>query len=787
MFLRIPLLHKLSTFTTPVVLLNALPGCGKSTLLKQLAEQRSSTVSHHLPDPVDHPIGEVLFWDPAGSGLSQHLQQVMAIAPQLEQRQQTLFMSGAWIGNNAWISDGLLYQKLTLIEQSELMMSEHEIATFYPQSDAETIWRQTAGWPVLVANWDRIQDERFTLSWTDYLHNRVLPLLPFHTQRLLVALAYENVITQEAITNELELISAIEPLIELNAHGEYRLGVPFLRPILQSIAQQEPRLYQDAMRIVSRHHHKMGQRMRAINIALDSSNVDLALRWFKQNGGGVYGYHHGFDELENILSHFPTIMLSQDLHLAWANVILLFKRQRFLAARSFIENLPQQHKNSFESAEERGIFTLIKSKYFAYFRSQTEDSQLKQFSRLESLLSDNSGALMNYYGTLSIYHNNLGEWFQAAILQDKELTLATRYEVPYLIFYCHFNLTRLNLRMGYPVKSLHHIQQADIALKRTSFRSHLTYELNFVTLAQGMIAMYQGDVVTAQTYWNRVAVLRANSEIWPEFLSQIHTYGIMTFLLRDDIDRAYTLLDELRYEYFTSFADEQAAVFYNLLTVLILQQQERWIDAQEHLQDITNTNDTVPGNYQAMFQWLTVRNNVGLVCIHQHKSGQEIRIKQSHPYPYHEIQHQVQQLKLQWHKREYAQMTRSLIHLMQRCHQLQLWSPMMLEQHWLNSAIQWVWKKEKYRYTNTPFEHAVKHWQQLEQQISQHQQSDELTNKQLQIVQRLAEGLSNKQIAQYCGISESTVKFHLKNLFKTYEVKNRQALLGLARIKKWIK
>ena len=45
--------------------------------------------------------------------------------------------------------------------------------------------------------------------------------------------------------------------------------------------------------------------------------------------------------------------------------------------------------------------------------------------------------------------------------------------------------------------------------------------------------------------------------------------------------------------------------------------------------------------------------------------------------------------------------------------------------------------------------------------------------KQLQVLQLMADGNSNKQISQIVGISEATVKYHTSQLFKLLGVKNR--------------
>ena len=48
-----------------------------------------------------------------------------------------------------------------------------------------------------------------------------------------------------------------------------------------------------------------------------------------------------------------------------------------------------------------------------------------------------------------------------------------------------------------------------------------------------------------------------------------------------------------------------------------------------------------------------------------------------------------------------------------------------------------------------------------------------LSKTELKIIKLLEKGLSNKSISFQCSISENTVKFHLKNIFKKLNVHNR--------------
>jgi len=57
---------------------------------------------------------------------------------------------------------------------------------------------------------------------------------------------------------------------------------------------------------------------------------------------------------------------------------------------------------------------------------------------------------------------------------------------------------------------------------------------------------------------------------------------------------------------------------------------------------------------------------------------------------------------------------------------------------------------------------------------------DKLSKKELEIAHCLVRGLSNQQIATACGVTQNTVKTHLKSIYRKLQVKNRtQAVLQL--------
>ncbi len=84
-------------------------------------------------------------------------------------------------------------------------------------------------------------------------------------------------------------------------------------------------------------------------------------------------------------------------------------------------------------------------------------------------------------------------------------------------------------------------------------------------------------------------------------------------------------------------------------------------------------------------------------------------------------------------------------------------------------------------------EQAVGVLRQLVEQVNPQAVNDDLklTPRELEMISHLAEGRSNGEIARLCWISQNTVKFHLKNLFKKMGVRDRGQAMMIARAMNW--
>ncbi|MDQ3772875.1 MAG: response regulator transcription factor [Pseudomonadota bacterium] len=64
--------------------------------------------------------------------------------------------------------------------------------------------------------------------------------------------------------------------------------------------------------------------------------------------------------------------------------------------------------------------------------------------------------------------------------------------------------------------------------------------------------------------------------------------------------------------------------------------------------------------------------------------------------------------------------------------------------------------------------------------------AEALTRREIEVVQRAAQGLNNQAIAQSLSIGKGTVKVHLHRIYGKLKVRNRVELLLHARKKGWV-
>jgi two-component system NarL family response regulator len=66
------------------------------------------------------------------------------------------------------------------------------------------------------------------------------------------------------------------------------------------------------------------------------------------------------------------------------------------------------------------------------------------------------------------------------------------------------------------------------------------------------------------------------------------------------------------------------------------------------------------------------------------------------------------------------------------------------------------------------------------QNLTQQDDDCQLTKREIQLLRWMAEGYSNKAIAEQLFISENTVKYHIRNILQKLDVQNRTEAVSYA-------
>ncbi|MFS2225043.1 helix-turn-helix transcriptional regulator [Pantoea sp. B65] len=714
-----------------------------------------------------------MFWDPGSCSLKQQYQDAVRLLPQLKARQQRLFLTVDWQVQHDWLVEGMVYQEISVVEQSRLLFSLDEIMALGIEHP-ERCLADTGGWPVLVANYDRLTQPLFRRSWQDFIAARIISLLPLRLQRILLALALSPSLTMQKHHLDGLAIGSLLPLIYCDNENRLHLGNAPLRQALVALAAEERSLYQGAMRLVAQDLWQQQRRFQAIITAAQSNNVDLALNWFHQSGSGLYGHLHGFSELKNILQSFPAASVAQETSLAWARIEELLKAGELMAARAFCNNSALFHLGNL-NRRQKALMRLMQLTLMSYQSENYSDATLDSMRSLAPLLADEPLACASLHNKLAIAHMTRGEWQQARVCCHISLAGYRQASADYLCFFAHFHLCRLACHQGALPQARQQIALAENCLQRVPFRQSLTCERAFIALGKSLLALHSGDIDEAAQQWRHVRMAMDGLECWPELMAEFSWLSLLVCYLKEGLPAAWMTLQDLRTRYAVSFpaADDSLLVLYELF---LKQEGGQWREAHQCLLQLK-----IPAHAplaQRFSHWLTLRAEVALLAQRHHSRGikspefvaesrltaVEIQLQRLLQARFYVITQQTDKLRECW------------LLLVNEAQYTGLNLPLLLERN----TVAEVWEQLSADPRRTIAGADLVQRLQRQTPVTLSEKTvipPGLTTKQWLILQRLSEGLSNKQIANLSGISENTVKFHLKALFRYFAVTKRSQLI----------
>lgn len=784
---RKSLLYRLRDIEHPVVLISGFPGSGKTRTLEMFAQLLDVDIQEHFLGADELREGERVVIDAGHDEDTFQLDLILKQLPQIKRKKARIYLGVGLLAHPPSLSVHLLYKHVAILNSQDLFFSVEEIRTLGVE-DAETLYEQTAGWPILVDYAERLNEPLFLSQWHHFVAVNLLSVFPFKVVRALVALAFSEGIPQERGGLSESEIASLSPIVQVELGGRLRLGIPMLKEPLRKFARKNGRYHQQAMRIVAKSHHDSGQVILAITEAAQSSNYDLAIRWFEENGNSMFGCLYGYAALKTVLAVMPKPIVEGNIYLCWATMLSKLKSGDIADAITLFEAIKTKH------ASQQPILRLMKSMLDPFKSSKPSETSCQQLEKLHP-------NFLNDPMYLGILHNELcANYIDLELFEKASISGEIAYRsygdagAPYLQFFMCLHMSNICIELGKLDEAQRQVDIGRKCLKSVSFVDELYNEMDMLYLEEARIALLKGKLSHAFDLWKSVGLAEGGREMWTTMMKDYCWCGVLIDSLSSGSTQTLQKLDGLKADYWQVMGASYSREF-DLIQAYLLQQQGQWFQAEQALEQYRMQNVEKPQNRDKLFRLLQLRNQVSALARKNRSSVKELEQKIAEIELALENQSDglsrvfmslfVCRLRFAAHDEGLAQSALKEAVILTTQTGIQL--PFLMESEWILEPLKAL---QSLRLQGSQISVEVQNLLPLVNSAyeAEHlvRRTGPFSTKETLILSRLNEGMTNKQIARHQGISENTVKYHLKQMYQRAGCHSRQQLLQVAREQSWV-
>lgn len=672
------------------------------------------------------------------------------------------------------------------IGPNDLRLTEQEtyaaLADLDNQQACQEIYAKTEGWPVAV-QLARIKKKSFPhqpiLAGVDggvvacYLAEQVLSFLDEDTKNFLLAVSFLDrfnaALTNHVLANpegwqQIEKLAAFYTLfVPLDEQGGwYRLHhlfAEYLRDLQHKKDHGLANLYLLRASDWYEHHRNL---VLAVQYAARAESFDICEQIIHRAGGWSIILYDGIEVLRTMLRLIPDEYKGHSPRLLIAHAYLHCKDGTIGEARRLIEEARQQIAPNTDSRLEVDLL-VIETLIYLY---EDQDSPSQEYQQKLAHYRDNGDTLPLELGIFKCFEllNHLAEGNVCEAAENLEQAFS----------FMRQSGSVLGLNYCYLHAALLALIQADLKLASdNTSRALKMAEENFgmdsglktiASLLHYVLLVWQGTA-TAEDLpklrealsttltadgWGDIYIIGTEAAVM--LAKQLGDKKLAEEILLDVIHHA----NQRELKRLRIFAESQkAALFPNVCNTA-----ERLLESQFDNRDwhaalavvsakgltsrksaehtFTQIQDFVAHKQIALYQ----------VCLDLALTSQETKA----PFPH-------------------------LLHALEESVEDKLWGPFLASTEVL-ANLRKLRKSLDNHPQNAAIHAAIDEIIQLEQNLNRSAANNLLSERELEILQQLASGHSNKEIARALALTENTVKFHLKNIFSKLDVKKRtQALL----------
>lgn len=761
---RSALLARIAADPSPVILIEGPAGTGKSWLLRDLAGPAAIWSSADPPPP---GFG---FWDVPATE---------RCAP-LPERDAPLVLAKRPETAVPGLARAEVYGRVSRYGAEDLLFSEAEIEP--------ALWAATGGWACLlpVAMGSRTPEG----ALVEFLREAILAPLP---SAQLVALDL--------------LLSGRSGAIPPDVRG----GMPFAttpdgglarplaacRPHLDHAlaALLAQRLSDPAeAHVIATMRARIGQITEAIAIFQSIGDWQAAIDTLRAAGGPFYIHRYGPAAFDRMIAGFPADLAAQDETLVLCRAVQAVKRGELpLTRRILIDRFGPLVEDSVEVIERRDLFSL-EVRFIRMLLQTWEDLDLRpRYLDLSYRLLAEIGAQDDL--RRGAFYNAVLEFYMRARrfpeAEDSAIRAASHFAragVPILSFYIDLHRGVIDLMTGNPAAAARHAEAAAGHLARLDYDS--PGDARILRLLRACIAYEQGAAEPLNRFLSLDLDSFTQGEIWPSMIEMILIYGSQAMAEHFSVMAARSFLDRWRV---TEARSAQFGTLIDIREIAVLQSGNRWQEAMARASalplPITMSFVESAGDGLAA---LSDRDEVALalVCLRhlaQHEPGRPgldrlLAVMAENPH----LTHRQRTAAELWLARVLRRQRRQsdaearLRQTLETAARLGTIASLGEERSFLADLTGPRRLRDSLAQSDS-IRRLLRQVADSGPGQARRGRAHGLTRQETRILDALAEGATNKAIGNLMGLSESTVKFHLANLYRKLGCGSRREAVAAAR------
>jgi ATP/maltotriose-dependent transcriptional regulator MalT len=746
----------------PITIISAPAGAGKTYFLNHMAQRLGCAVEFGQSIQSS---AEWILWDDVGPD---------ATLPKLRQSQRLII---ACRPNcvPASLSRDILYRTALVVGPEDLKVQKG--------SCHADIWEKTRGWRLLMS--PAAQDDRLLI---DFISTQILP--DIETRNLWAI--------WEANTYPEWCVAAIPPLSEPRSEVGQRLVTVLRTAIRQVLASRFTQTQEPAPWLAQMAVDKPAALRHVIKQMLDAGEHEGAAAVLVQSGGWYLVHSIGLQAFKTIIDLFPAEQDTNELVFSRAMIAIKgggVQQGIELLVRAFgprFSDPLEVFKKGSEFPCDVQIFRIVVMIYEdVALTDQLMDALFDFASQVHARSAVQRGT---YFNAMLEFLLRLRRYDEADGAAARAIKAYEEADVPLLSFYISVHRVVMRLIRGESVAANQYVQAARQSLSQVQFESPGDERL--LTLIDTIQDYENGSPSTLLRFLEQDLDKFSLGELWPSLVELVLIYGSQALSEQVSTRAALMFLD--RWQLYMVL-NRQFRHMIELRKVQILQNMGRWGEAEMILASIqARLNRVWVESAEGGLSRIVARDEIALAMSWLRQIVYE---RPRFPYLDRKLLAMRQNPRLTERQRISIDIWSAFVARKTRDHgraralllrvfeiSAQRGSLSILNEEHIFLAEMIAEQRLADFLDSSSAARAVRRRLLTSRQsgaISAARST--LTGQELRVLMMLTEGASNKGIARRIGLSEPTVKFHLRNLYRKLGVNRRAEAVAAARSLGWLR